>query len=205
MPVEDQAKWDRRYSEGAYAERDHPSPLLVDWLAVAPPGRAADLACGRGRNSRYLAAQGYQVDGYDISPVGLKLAAGHADGEINWHQRDLLVEGLPQGERYALIIMFRFVALDLLAQLADHLVPGGVLVVENHLQYAQADALTLAGPGSARFRVAPQAQRQALGERLEILHEYEGLASDPDGSTVALAQLIARNTENRDENMRSEA
>ena len=37
-----------------------------------PPGRALDLACGEGRNARWLAERGWQVTAMDFSPVAIE-------------------------------------------------------------------------------------------------------------------------------------
>lgn len=38
---------------------------------VVPPGRALDLGCGNGRNSLYLAANGFTVTAWDKNPVSI--------------------------------------------------------------------------------------------------------------------------------------
>jgi len=197
MPLEDQQKWDKKYAEGAYQTRQHPSVLLCEWIDQLPHGRAADLACGRGRNSHFLAAQGYSVDAFDISTVGLQLAqAAQPEAGIQFIQRDLLAQGLVAESRYDLIIMFRFVAPQLCARLCTHLNPGGVLMVENHLQWSDTTQAPLAGPGP-RFRVAPGDLQGTLDARMQVLYSYEGLLKDPDDSTVAVAQLIAQREEGK--------
>ncbi|ROS42061.1 class I SAM-dependent methyltransferase [Amycolatopsis thermoflava] len=63
--------------DGFYADRDvpfgvdKPDENLVAWIerGLIPPGRALDVGCGPGRNARYLAAQGFDVDAVDISPT----------------------------------------------------------------------------------------------------------------------------------------
>lgn len=199
--MDDKSRWDERYAGGAYAERTHPSDYLVahkDIALSAPGRRAADLACGRGRNSWYLASLGFDVDAYDISSVGLDLASQSRRANdvpasaVQWLERDLTEEGLPDGSRYDLIIMFRFVALALLSRLSDHLSPGGILIVEEHLQYD--GALAVVGPRGDRFRVAPGSLSRAIGA-LEVLDAYEGLVVDPDGERAAVARMIARRTE----------
>jgi len=52
--------------------------LLIDTLDGATPGVALDLATGQGRNALYLAAQGWQVTGIDISDEGLRIAREQA-------------------------------------------------------------------------------------------------------------------------------
>ena len=38
---------------------------------VVPPGRALDLGCGNGRNSLYLAANGFAVTAWDKNPMSV--------------------------------------------------------------------------------------------------------------------------------------
>lgn len=192
LSKEDRDKWDARYRAGAYEARSHASSLLVEWAPTVGANeeiRACDFACGRGRNSNYLAQLGYQVEGYDVSSVGLDLAARASTEVIRWIQRDLLVDGLPETACFDLIVVFRFVDLEGVGGLVEHLMPGGMLIVENHLQWPSPET-QLAGPGSSRFRVASGALAAAVGN-MNVLYEFEGLTEDPDGSTVALAQLVA--------------
>ena len=51
-----------------------PTPLLVEAIKNRAPGKALDVGMGQGRNSIYLAQQGWQVTGFDVSPVGLSEA-----------------------------------------------------------------------------------------------------------------------------------
>jgi SAM-dependent methyltransferase len=173
-------------------------------------GRALDIACGAGRNAVYLASCGYQVSAIDISLVALKKAkqrAEQAGVDVNWICADLLADrdatapadsALPSDESmtdnlavpaggYDLIIMFRFVAPELLDSLVQSLAPGGRLIVEEHLQ----TTAEVAGPSSPQFRVAPGALRQALST-LQIVRSFEGEVVEPDGTVAALARIIAR-------------
>ena len=194
MTQSDEQRWDQRYAEGAYAERQHPSAFLVERLddqsgATATNLTAADLACGRGRNAAYLASLGYTVSAYDVSSVGLSHAQATYGADINWVHRDLIADGLEPSESFDLIVMFRFVAPELLAGLASHLNPGGRVIVEEHLRWSGPEEL--AGPGSDRFRVAPNALRKGL-DHLTIEHYFEGLVTDPDGKLAAVARAVAR-------------
>ena len=38
---------------------------------IVPPGRALDLGCGNGRNSLYLAANGFAVTAWDKNPMSV--------------------------------------------------------------------------------------------------------------------------------------
>jgi cyclopropane fatty-acyl-phospholipid synthase-like methyltransferase len=50
---------------------------LVEGAQVAP-GRAVDFGCGAGNNSIYLARQGFEVTGVDISPTAIGIARRRA-------------------------------------------------------------------------------------------------------------------------------
>ena len=192
----DRKKWDMRYREGAYAERSHPSVWLVECLAMMQPPvhMALDLACGAGRNSLYLASQGYDVDAVDIAATALLQGSQAAElasiKSIQWIEQDL-DDGLPDElSGYGLVIMVRYLDIALLREAAKRLVPGGYLLAEVHLQSDQ----PVAGPSSAAFRAAAGELRSA-GADLEIIDYSEGLVLDPDGSEVALARLLAQKTE----------
>lgn len=188
MSEADREKWNRRYAQGAYAERSHPNTFLQQWLPDLPLGRALDIACGAGRNSLFLAAAGYTVDALDISAEGLARAATSAEQwglQVNWIERDL-DSGLPDTGSYDLIIMLRYVNLPLLRTLGDRLNSGGHLVVEEHLA-TDADVI---GPRGSRFRVEPGALADAA-DGLRVCQCEELLSTDPDGRPVALARLVA--------------
>ena len=198
MSEADRRKWDQRYAEGAYAERDWPSDWLQTWLpevtsnlpASESAGRALDLACGLGRNSRYLAKHGMKVTGVDISAQALERAARLAQAEdlvIDWQQHDLEA-GLPLDlGQFQLIVLFRYVNLELLAELPAHLAPGGLLLVEEHLRTDAA----VAGPRNPAYRVALEDLVAPLAP-LEVLEATGEVVSDPDGAPVALARIAAR-------------
>src|SRR3954454_16318440 len=48
-----------------------PNAFLARTVSGLKPGRALDIAMGQGRNSIFLAKQGWEVTGYDISDTGL--------------------------------------------------------------------------------------------------------------------------------------
>jgi tellurite methyltransferase len=197
----DRDKWNARYQEGAYAERRHPSPFLerraAAWLreccddaARAAAPRALDVACGTGRNAIHLAALGFEVDGVDISEIGLEQARARAAAAgvcVAWHRLDL-DDGLPaRFDGYDLIAVIRFLHRPLLGSLPERLSPGGILVCEVHLETEQ----VVAGPPAGPFRAAPgELVRYARG--LVVRESEEWIGPDPDGRPVALARLVAQ-------------
>jgi tellurite methyltransferase len=194
----DREKWQQRYREGAYRHRNHASSFLTQNLPQIREAqqdrtalRALDIACGAGRNSLFLASQGYQVDAIDISPEALHRgeSAAHQSGiqGLRWIEHDL-DKGLPDAcDSYDLIIMVRYLHLPLLQSACARLNPGGFLLSEVHLR----SDIEVAGPEGSRFRAEAGALRNAAHDLLIATYK-EGLEEDPDGRTVALARLLAR-------------
>ncbi|MDH3316824.1 MAG: class I SAM-dependent methyltransferase [Gammaproteobacteria bacterium] len=188
MSDADRNRWDQRYRDGSYRARPDATVLLEKWQPKLPRGRALDVACGAGRNALYLAACGYEVDAVDIAPFALEKARATArerELEINWIEADLDTF-VPQKSQYDLVVVARYVNRRLMPRLAGGLKPGGALVFEHHFR----TDLEVDGPKDPDFRLAPGELRQQFAE-LDIQFYREGLVQDPDGRTMALAQLVA--------------
>ena len=197
MSHQDRLKWNEKYRAGAYAERNHPTRLLADWVPQAKRGRALDVACGGGRNSLFLAERGFVVDAVDISAVGLERARSTAELQgvnVHWIEADLEADAasvLPPGP-YELIVMVRYVNASLYPFLLNRLADNGIFFCEEHLA-SDADVI---GPRNPAYRLSRNELRQSVtaaahGED-EVLYYREGRVTDPDGRDAALAQLVLR-------------
>jgi len=188
MSDADRDKWERRYAERSDTARTHPTPLLEEWLARLPRGRALDMACGAGRNALHLAAAGYRVDAMDISSVALQRGAARAAElgvEVNWINVDLdSAELIP--DSYDLVVVARYVNRVLTNALTASLRDGGHLVFEQHFLTQQ----EVDGPRSESFRLRPN-ELLEMFRGLRVLYYREALTTDRDGRTMALAQLVA--------------
>lgn len=192
MSDEDRQRWDARYAEGAYAQRNHPSALLANWQAMLPSGCALDIASGAGRNALFLAERGFEVWALDISSVALDRLRAVRNPLIHPVLCDLDAGLPPLPGKVEVIVKLRYLQLALMPALIERLAPGGVLICEVLLQEPATDvSVTRAGPKDGRFRAAPGALRAVAGD-LDILHSYEGDIVDPDGRSVHVAQLVGR-------------
>jgi tellurite methyltransferase len=103
-----------------------PSRLLVQVADLLPPGRALDLACGRGRNALYLAALGWKVTAVDSNPTAiaaLRSAAPSVDVRIaDLERHEFAIE--PAG--YDLICDFYYLQRDLFPEIRNGVRPGGM-------------------------------------------------------------------------------
>jgi SAM-dependent methyltransferase len=102
--------------------------------ALVPPGsRVLDAGCGTGRVAIELARRGYDVVGVDSDPSMLAVARETAP-ELTWVDGDLATLSLEQ--RFDLVVaagnVMVFLApgteAEVVARMAAHLTPGGVLV-----------------------------------------------------------------------------
>jgi SAM-dependent methyltransferase len=94
--------WDERYAATELVWSAGPNQFVEQALADLPPGRALDLACGEGRNARWLAGRGWQVTALDFSPVAIEKGRRLADqlpdqlaNQIDWQVGDALSTALP--------------------------------------------------------------------------------------------------------------
>jgi SAM-dependent methyltransferase len=139
----DRQRWDERYSGTTeFQVPTQPNQFVVAELAGLPPGRALDLAAGGGRNSVWLAEQGWSVTAVDFSAAGLdrgrKLGAarGVSESQVNWVVADLGdYDPAPEAFELVLIAYLQVGAplrAKVLAGAAAALTSGGTLLVIGH-------------------------------------------------------------------------
>jgi SAM-dependent methyltransferase len=112
-----------------------PSPFLIEHVDLYPKGKALDLAMGGGRNAIYLAEQGYEVDGIDISPEFVEIASKRAKQKevcLNTQVADLEKDYKILENTYDLIICFNYLQRDLISQIKAGLRSGGMIVYETY-------------------------------------------------------------------------
>lgn len=132
-------EWDERYSASERIWSGQPNAALVREAADLPPGRALDLGSGEGADAIWLAEQGWQVTGTDISQVALDKAAAHAvsrSAAVDWQQHDL-GSSFPDGAYDLVSAMFlhsrgELDRVAILRRAAAAVTPGGVLLIVGH-------------------------------------------------------------------------
>ncbi|TDX00970.1 class I SAM-dependent methyltransferase [Dinghuibacter silviterrae] len=62
---------------------------LLGYLQPRPGCRMLDVACGRGRHSRYLASLGFDVTGIDLSPKSIEYAKAFETDRLHFYQQDM--------------------------------------------------------------------------------------------------------------------
>src|SRR3982751_3755899 len=62
---------------------------LLDHLKPSPGSFMLDVACGKGRHSKFLAEQGYDVTGIDISSDSIHYAKQFEHDHLHFFQHDM--------------------------------------------------------------------------------------------------------------------
>jgi SAM-dependent methyltransferase len=161
-------------------ERRSPVPLLCAIASTIPPGRALDLACGRGRNAIWLAQQGWPVTAVDVAPTAI--------APLNTHRITAIAANLEAGEyqieesAWDLIVISYYLQRDLFESAKAGLKPGGTII---------AIVLT-AEPGEnpGPYQLRPGELVEYFKD-FEILQQYEGPPHD-DSRHTRVAEIAAR-------------
>jgi SAM-dependent methyltransferase len=133
--------WEDRYSERERIWSGKVNRWLAEVATPLAPGRALDLGCGEGGDTLWLAENGWDVVGVDISDTAIGRAAEEAarrglTDRVRLVQMNLS-ESFPAG-RFDLVsaqFLQSMVHLDrerIFASAARAVAPGGLLVVVDH-------------------------------------------------------------------------
>ncbi len=130
----DKERWDKKYGTEAYIFGKEPVPFLKQNVHLLPKGRALDIAIGEGRNGVFLATQGFEVVGLDISEKGL--AKAHQLAKQNGVSIETRVVDLEKHQleknAYDVILLMYYMQRDLWPQINDALKPGGMAIIETY-------------------------------------------------------------------------
>jgi len=122
-----------------FHKHDHnqqPSQFLVENIDLLPEGRALDLAMGGGRNAVFLARNGYETEGIDISrkEVDAALELARKSGvDLKAHMEDLEGDIHFDEASYYVIVCFNFLHRPLIPKIKSALRTGGMIVYETYI------------------------------------------------------------------------
>ena len=179
--------WNGKFGDLRTEFNHKPSRLLVDAIRDRKPGLAVDLGMGQGRNAIYLAQQGWQVTGVDLSNVAISQAKDRA-AQLGV-KLNAVLDGLDQYDlgrnRWDLITLFyvhawyRTSKPRSVERIHDALKPGGLVVIEGFA-------------GTQSFKFQPNELIRDFGD-FRIL-SYEDLLGEADwapGRKSHIVRLVA--------------
>lgn len=179
--------WNGKFGDPRTEFNHRPSRLLIGAIRGRKPGAAIDLGMGQGRNAIYLAQQGWQVTGVDLSNIAISQAkkrAAQLGVKLN-----AILSGLDQYDlgrnRWDLITLFyvhawyRTSKPRSVKRIHEALKPGGLVVIEGFA-------------GKRNFLFQPNELLKDFGD-FRILH-YEDIMSEADwapGHKSHIIRLVA--------------
>ncbi|MCL4067376.1 class I SAM-dependent methyltransferase [Pseudomonas sp. GX19020] len=150
--------WDEIYRTKRSTSSGQPSKLLVQISEGLTPGRSLDLGSSNGDDVVWLATQGWQALGVDISVVACDRATARAasldlQNRARFEARDL-GQGVPDGPFDLITALYFQSHVDLpraqvLREAAGQVAPGGHLLIVSHAApppWASAEMLAKADP-----------------------------------------------------------
>ncbi|MDH5377544.1 MAG: class I SAM-dependent methyltransferase [Gammaproteobacteria bacterium] len=171
--------WDERYSESHYIYGTSPNDFLKEHLSELPKGKVLCLADGEGRNSVFLAENGFEVTAVDSSSVGLekgKKLAQERGVVINHIHADLAEYDLGLDQWDAIVSIFCHVPPPIRGPLHQHIVKalkkGGVLLLEAYTP-EQLKFGTGGPPDPALTMSATLLKQELTGLTIKHLEELE--------------------------------
>jgi len=128
-----------------------PCSLLTEWVdylsqqgfdpkAIQPRPKALDLGCGGGRDSVFLATQGWQVQGIDQEARVLKRAkqlATKSGASVKFKCCDLKKTACFPDEKFDLVLVVRYLNRDLFTQIDASIALGGYIVYQTFVSGAE--------------------------------------------------------------------
>ena len=171
---------------GSPPDAPAPSPWILRFAPLIPRGaRVLDVACGRGRHARVLAARGCRVLAIDRDAAALASLANMPGVET----RALDLEGgawpLP-GERFDAIVVVNYLHRPLFPHLLAALAADGILLYETFARGNEA----YGRPSNPDFLLVRDELLQRIRERLVIVAFEQGRVVAP-GHDAVIQRLAA--------------
>lgn len=135
MANEDKIKWDQKYLDNPkLLQERNPSKKLDSIIKLTTGKKALEIACGSGRNSIFLAKNGFNIDAYDISKIALDTLESKGYSTIDTKLIDL-DNFTPQIDTYNLIVQTNFLDRKLIPKLLESLKKDGLLFIETYMNH----------------------------------------------------------------------
>lgn len=196
--IDPRAHWDEIYRTKRSTSSGQPSKLLAQIAEGLTPGRSLDLGSSNGDDVVWLATQGWQALGVDISGVACDRATARAtslelQGRARFEARDL-GQGMPDGPFDLITALYFQSHVDLpragvLREAAGRVAPGGHLLIVSHAApppWASAEMLAKADPFPTvdeELKVISDAPEDWIIRKAEKVSRF---GKGPDGAPAEL-------------------
>ncbi len=183
MAKSDKTRWDERYINRPYPIEV--VKIVEDFYPLVQGKDTLEIACGKGRNARFLAAQGFKIDAYDISSVAIKTLQGLEN--INAKEIDLDDINLGK-DQYDLIVCTYYLDRSLFPKIYESLKEGGIFIFETYVYHEENEN----APSQKRFLLQEGELVTQFNTLYEILHLQEKWGTNILGSKVLIGSIVGK-------------
>ena len=158
-----------------------PSPWVVRFAPLIPDaGPVLDLACGRGRHTRFLLHRGHDVVAVDRDLAGIADLRDHP--RLEAVEVDLEDGGLFPlvGRLFAAVVVTNYLYRPILDDLVAAVGPGGLLVYETFACGNEA----MGRPSNPAYLLQPGELLRVVGDRLRVVAFEDVVVEQPRPAVV---------------------
>ena len=181
---EDKQRWNEKYQVAPMPSET--SDILKENMHLAKRGRALDIACGTGRNTHFLADEGFYVDAVDLSDYALDKI--RTDKNINKIDADL-DSYVFEEDAYELILKVNYLDRKMFPRIIKALKRGGIFIYETFVKTPTGEGYH--NPTNPDFHLDLDELPKAFSE-LEIISYKEQDAINLRGEKVRVASFVGR-------------
>jgi len=183
MSIEDKERWDKKYKNNLIPTK---VVEVVEKYAKLATGKSAlDIACGMGRNSKFLVSEGFNVHALDISDVAIK----SLDGIENIRAEEVDFDSYTLKENaYDLIICTYYLNRDLFPQIEKALKDDGLFIFQTFMHHADNTKV----PSNRSFLLEEGELEVTFDDRYELLHISEFMEEGVCGEKSMKASIVAK-------------
>jgi len=184
MAEEDRDRWDKKYRNSHFI----PSKIaeVVEKHYHFSGGISAlDIACGTGRNSKFLAKKGFEVEALDISPVALlelKDLENIYPKEVDFDSYRL------KEDSYNLIVCTYYLNRSLFPQIKKALKKGGIFIFETFMHHPENTKV----PSNRSFLLEEGELERIFSDNYEILYLNGFMDTISCGDRAMKASIVIR-------------
>ncbi len=179
---DDKIRWNTKYQ--TLPMPTHVSKVLKNYVTCATVGRALDIACGQGRNTVFLAEQGFVVDAVDISDIALSYIEDMPRVTTICADLDMF----EFTTEYDLVLNINYLDRALIPKIKAALKSGGTVIFET---FVEAEGKAFHQPSNAAYLLHVN-ELLAMFREFEIIYYEEKVDVNLRGEKVKIASLVAR-------------
>jgi len=183
MSIEDKERWDKKYKSNIIPSKI--VEVVENYAKLAIGKSALDIACGMGRNSKFLAESGFDVHALDISEVAIESLKDIEN--IRAEIVDFDSYSLKENS-YDLIVCTYFLERKLFPQIEKALKEDGIFIFETFMH----DAENTKVPSNKSFLLNNGELEATFDERYNLMHLSEWMDENICGEKNMKASMVAK-------------